>query len=131
MVIRPIIQVLASPSLGNSEEAAVILSVLAMRVPIGNEAVYREFEYQSRGRNAPADGKFTPWFTAVSQQLTERGRLGTLVGAGQQAKDINQIERKGEAAFISYCVSRLSFALTSTDLVAAWTPDVHQHPLVL
>lgn len=106
MVIRPIIQVLSSPSLGNSEEAAVILSVLAMRVPVGNEAVYREFELVPRGKNMPIDsGKFTPWFTAVSVQLSERGRLGTIVGAGQSARDINQIERKGEGAFISYCVS--------------------------
>ena len=81
------------------------MSVLAMRVPIGNEAVYREFEYRFRGRNASEDGKFAPWFSAVSRQLVERARLGTLVGAGQETKDINQIERKGEAAFISYCVS--------------------------
>lgn len=105
MVIRPIIQVLASPSLGSSQQAAVILTVLAMRVPVGNEAVYHESDLVPRGRNSQDSGKFASWFTAVSQQLLERGRLGTLVGAGQQARDINQIERKGEGAFISYCVS--------------------------
>lgn len=105
MVIRPIIQVLASPSLGSSQQAAVILTVLAMRVPVGNEAVYHEFERVPKGRSTLDSGKFTSWFTAVALQLSERGRLGTLVGAGQQARDINQIERKGEGAFISYCVS--------------------------
>ncbi|KAJ9115891.1 hypothetical protein QFC22_005034 [Naganishia vaughanmartiniae] len=110
MVIRPIIQVLSSPSLGNSEEAAVILSVLAMRVPIGNEAVYREFELAPRGKKASLDsGRFSQWFASLSQQLSERGRLGTMVGAGQSARDINQIEKKGEGAFTSYCRGHLMF----------------------
>ncbi|KAJ9107724.1 hypothetical protein QFC21_001184 [Naganishia friedmannii] len=110
MVIRPIIQVLSSPSLGNSEEAAVILSVLAMRVPVGNEAVYREFELVPKGKKASLDsGRFSQWFASLSQRLSERGRLGTMVGAGQSARDINQIERKGEGAFTSYCRGHLMF----------------------